>query len=322
MSVVAAFLYRDGHRAEAVSLARPLRCASDRSEFVWIGLLEPNEEELRTLQENFGLHPLAVEDALKAHQLPKADIYGDQLFVVARTAHLDGDIIVYGETAIFVGPTHVITVRHGSERAHTELRAQLEAAPIMLRNGVDYVLHAILDFIVDGYLPVVVTIEDEVLRMEQQALDAFLGRHEVTRLFTLRRELIKFQRILGPTSELVGKLVHLNLPCLDPDVRPYFNDVLDHVRRVQTMVGGLRDVLTSVFEIAMLLEQQRQGMITRQLAAWAAILAVPTAIAGIYGMNFENMPELRTHYGYFAVIGVIAALCILLYARFRRMRWL
>jgi magnesium transporter len=322
MSVVAAFLYRDGHRAEAVSLDRPLQCASNRSEFVWIGLLEPNEEELRTLQENFGLHPLAVEDALKAHQLPKADIYGDQLFVVARTAQLEGDIIVYGETAIFVGPTHVITVRHGSERAHTELRAQLEAAPIMLRNGVDYVLHAILDFIVDGYLPVVVTIEDEVLRMEQQALDAFLGRHEVTRLFTLRRELIKFQRILGPTSELVGKLVHLNLPCLDPDVRPYFNDVLDHVRRVQTMVGVLRDVLTSVFEIAMLLEQQRQGMITRQLAAWAAILAVPTAIAGIYGMNFENMPELRTHYGYFAAIGVIAALCILLYARFRRMRWL
>ena len=322
MSVVAAYLYRNGHRVEEVSLDRPVRCASDRSEFVWIGLLEPTEEELRTLQSNFGLHPLAVEDALKAHQMPKVDVYGDQLFVVARTAFLEKDHIGYGETAIFVGPTHVITVRHGSARAHTELRAHLEAAPTLLRHGVDYVLHAILDLVVDGYLPIVLEIEDDVLKMEQRALDSFLTREDVTRLFTLRRQLIKFQRILGPTAELVGKLVHLDLPCLDPEVRPYFNDVLDHVRRVQGMVGGLRDILTSVFETATLLEQQRQGTITRQLAAWAAILAVPTAIAGIYGMNFENMPELKTEYGYFIVTGAIVVLCLLLYLRFKRMRWL
>lgn len=158
MSVVAAYLYRNGHRVEKIPLDQPVPCSRDRSEFVWIGLFEPREEELRTLQKHFDLHPLSVEDALKAHQLPKIDVYGDQLFVVARTAHLENDVINYGETAIFLGTSHVITVRHESTRAHMELRERLEAAPALLKNGVDYVLHAILDFIVDGYLPIVATI--------------------------------------------------------------------------------------------------------------------------------------------------------------------
>ena len=161
-------------------------------------------------------------------------------------------------------------------------------------HGVDYVLHAILDFVVDGYLPMVETIEEEVLAMEHRAIDNFLGRHEINRIFTLRRELIRFQRVLGPMGEVAGKFVRQELPCIDAETRPYFSDVLDHVRRVQALVDGLREVLTSVFEFSNLLEQQRTGAITRQLAAWAAILAVPTAIAGIYGMNFEHMPELKT----------------------------
>lgn len=322
MSVVAAYLYRDGHRVETLSLDRPAQCARDKSEFVWIGLFEPSEEELRRVQGQYGLHPLAIEDALKAHQLPKVDVYGNQLFVVARTAHLEDSHLAYGETAIFVGEKHVISVRHGSARAHTQLRAQLEASPELLRHGVDYVLHGILDFIVDGYLPIIETIEENVLAMEQQTLDSFLGREEVSRLFRLRRELIRFQRILGPMSEVCSKLVHLDLPCLDAAMRPYFRDVLDHVRRVEAMVGSLREVITSVFETSNLLEQQRQGTITRQLAAWAAILAVPTAIAGIYGMNFEFMPELKAQYGYYVVIGVIVVVCLMLYMRFKRLRWL
>jgi magnesium transporter len=322
MSVVAANLYRRGKVVGPVSLDRPAACAADKSEFVWIGLFEPTEAELRRLQENYGLHPLAVEDALTAHQLPKLDVYGDQLFVAARTAYLTGGRIAYGETDVFVGETFVISVRHGSERAHSALRQQLEASPALLSHGVDYVLHAILDFIVDGYLPIVESIEEEVLETEQRTLDAFLEREEIRRLFTLRRELIRFQRVLGPMHEVCNKLTHLSLPALDPDVRPYFQDVLDHVRRVETRVGGLREILTSVFEAANLLESQRQGVITRQLAGWAAILAVPTAIAGIYGMNFANMPELRTEYGYFVVLGVIIVLCVGLYIRFRKAKWL
>jgi magnesium transporter len=322
MSVVAAFLYRDGRPVRPISIDEPTPCTDRKSEFVWMGLLEPTEGELRTLAQQYGLHPLAVEDALKAHQLPKVDVYGDQLFVVVRPARIEEDRIEYGETAIFVGPTHIITVRHGSPRAHSDLRDQLEATPARLAFGVDYVLHAVLDFVVDGYLPIVESIEEEVLAMEQRTLDAFLDRAEVTRLFNLRRELIRFQRILGPMSEVASKLSHLDMPCIDADARPYFSDVLDHVRRVHAMVEGLREVLKTVFEVSSLLEQQRTGEITRQLAAWAAILAVPTAIAGIYGMNFHNMPELTTRYGYFVVIGAIGVVCAFLYYRFKREGWL
>lgn len=321
MSVIAATLYRDGRPVGPLSIDGPPPVLQG-NDFVWIGLYAPTPEELRLIQRDYGLHPLAVEDALKAHQLPKVEIFGEQLFVIARTAHLEGEEILYGETAIFVGPHFIISVRHGSARAHTQLRAQLEAAPTLLSHGVDYVLHAILDFIVDGYLPIVEAIEEEVLQIERRTIDAFLDKRQVMHLFALRRELVRFRRKMGPMSEVAAKLVHLELPCLDPEVRPYFRDVLDHVRRAETMVDHLREVLTSVFEVSHLLESQRQGAITRQLAAWAAILAVPTAIAGIYGMNFENMPELKMHDAYFIVLGVIATLCLILYVRFKRAGWL
>ncbi|TKD51338.1 magnesium and cobalt transport protein CorA [Sphingomonas baiyangensis] len=322
MTVVAAYLYRHGQRVRPVAIDEKIDSPADKSEFVWIGICDPTPEEMQALKAQYGLHPLAVEDAVKADQLPKVDVYGDQLFVVARTAELHGDAIDYGETAMFVGHSHIISVRHGSARSHKPLRDQLEAAPALLVHGVDYVLHAILDYIVDGYLPLVEAIEDEVLEMEQRTLDTFLGRDEITRIFTLRRQLTRFQRVLGPMGEVAGKLTRLDLPCIDAEARPYFADVLDHVRRVQTMVEGLLQVLNSVFEFSNLMEQQRTGNITRQLAAWAAILAVPTAIAGIYGMNFRNMPELQTEYGYFVVLAVIAVICTLLYARFRRLGWL
>ncbi len=322
MTVIAAYLYRHGKRVREVSIDEKIECPHDKSEFVWIGIANPTIEELRTLQLHYDLHPLAVEDALKADQLPKVDVYGDQLFVVARTAHLDNGVIAYGETAMFVGHSHIISVRHVSARTHRSLRDQLEAAPTLLMHGVDYVLHAILDFVVDGYLPMVETIEEEVLEMENHAIDNFLGRDEINRIFTLRRELIRFQRVLVPMGEVAGKFASQHLPCIDADTRPYFNDVLDHVRRVQAMVDGLREVLSSVFEFSNLLEQQRTGTITRQLAAWAAILAVPTAIAGIYGMNFEHMPELKSVFGYPAVLAVIVGICALLYWRFKKARWL
>lgn len=322
MTVVAAYLYRHGRRVREVSIDEKIDCPQDKSQFVWIGICDPTVDEMTTLQKHYGLHPLAVEDAIKADQLPKIDVYGDQLFVVARTAQLEGDKIVDGETAIFVGHSHIISVRHGSARAHKSLRAQLEAAPSLLNEGVDYVLHSILDFIVDGYLPLIEAIEDGVLKMEQTALDGFLGREDVTRIFTLRSELVRFQRILGPMGEVANRIIRLDVPCIDDDAKPYFSDVLDHVRRVQTRVDGLREVLTSVFELSALLESQRTGTITRQLASWAAILAVPTAIAGIYGMNFQHMPELATRYGYFVVLGVILTTCIGLYVRFKRAKWL
>jgi len=321
MSVVAAYVYRNGRRVRDASLTEAgLKLA--RGEFVWIGLVDPDETELRLLARRFRLHPLAVEDALSAHQMPKVEVYGRELFVVARTAQIEADSITYGETHIFMGETYVVTVRHGSPRAHSELRAHLEAAPALLRHGPDYVLHGILDFIVDGYLPIVEEIEEEVLAMEGRALEAFLARADIRRIFLLRRELIRFRRILGPMEEMASRLEHLAIPGLDAEVRPYFRDVADHVRRVASRVEGLREVLSSVFEVSNLLEQQRQGVITRKLAAWAAILAVPTAVAGIYGMNFQHMPELHWIYGYPAVLAGILAACLFLFWQFKRSGWL
>jgi len=322
MSVVAAYVYREGKRAEEVDLNDPHDVELGKDEFVWIGIVDPTEEELRFLQQRYDLHPLTVEDALKAHQQPKLEVYGEQLFIVATTAAFRDDAIAYGETAIFVGKKHIITVRHGSARDHATLRAQLEASSKLLAHGVDYVLHGVLDFIVDGYSPVVQEIEEDVLEIETSAVDAFLDRGEVSRLFALRREVIRFHRHLGPMTEVCSRLVRLDLPIIDPNVRPYFRDVLDHVERVSARVDGVKDTIAGVFEVSTLFEQQRQSAITRQLAAWAAILAVPTAIAGIYGMNFEHMPELTTRYGYFVVIAVIALLCAWLYVRFRRSGWL
>lgn len=321
MSVVASYVYKDGQRVRAAPLTDQ-GLTLGKGEYLWIGLHEPTDEETDILVRRFNLHPLAVEDAMTAHQIPKLEVYGSELFIVARTAQAEGDHIVYGETHIFIGPNYVVTIRHGSARGHTQLRAQLEASPQQLKHGPDFILHGVLDFIVDGYIPIIDAIEDKVLEMEQVALDSFLSRDDITRLFLLRRELLKFSRILGPMEEVAVKLQSLDLPCIDREVRPYFRDVADHVRRVASRAGVLRDILASVFEASNLLEQQRQGVITRKLAAWAAILATPTAVAGIYGMNFEHMPELRWVYGYPAVMGLILVICLGLYVTFKRSKWL
>jgi magnesium transporter len=322
MPVIAAYLYRLGRRVREIGLDERVDCPSDRSEFVWIGLSDPCADEVETLRRLYDLHPLAVEDSLKDGQLPKVDVYGDQLFVIGRTAQLVDGHIVYGQTAVFLGHSHIITVRQGSTRSHRPLRDHLEGSPDLLTQGADYVLHAVLDFIVDGYLPLVTEIEEEVTAMEQRTIDTFLGRAEIARIFALRRELLRFDRILVPMEEVARKLARNDLPCIDVEARHYFSDVLDHVRRVEAMASALREVLTSVFEFSNLMEQQRTGAITRQLAAWAAILAVPTAIAGIYGMNFDHMPELRLRYGYPVTIGVIVTICSALYWRFKRVHWL
>jgi magnesium transporter len=322
MGIVAATVYANGVRVRTLSLDEPAHVAVGPHEFAWIGLVDPDEAELRKLQARFKLHPLAVDDALVQHPLPKVSVYGDQVFVVARTAWLEDDRIVYGETCAFLWANHIITVRSTSVRAHAELRQNLEAAPALLSHGIAYVLYAMLDFIVDGYAPIVEDIEEEVLAMERRALDAFLSREDVTRLFNLRRELMRFRRGLAPMEEVAARLEHLHVPFLDAEVRPYFRDVGDHIRRVASATEGLRDVLSSVFDVSNLFEQQRQGEITRQLAAWAAILAVPTAVAGIYGMNFEDMPELHWQYGYFVVLAAVVFVCVMLFVQFKRVKWL
>jgi magnesium transporter len=322
MTIVAARRYRDG---------KPLAAALDLDaselpapgEFDWIGLYEPDAQEMALIGERYHLHPLAIEDALSLAQQPKVETFGDTLFVVAKTAAIDKiESIVYGHTSMFVGPNFIVTVRFGSHRAHDALRAQLELNPERLSEGADFVLHAVLDFIVDGYFPLLDQLENSVSEMEEGAVAKFPDQARIRRIFRLRRGLRRFEVIAGQMEEAAGKLLRLELPCIDARARPYFRDVYDHAHRAMTRAHGLNETMGGIIEIAGLLEQSRQGAITRQLAAWAAILAVPTAIAGIYGMNFDFMPELTWRYGYFIVLATIAAICALLFWRFRRIGWL
>ena len=322
MSVVAAYYYNEGKRVREIAIDEHVQMATGRSEFCWIGLSEPTAEELQALQRTYHLHPLAIDNAMHPLCPPKLEVYNDELYVVTQTAELVGDRICYGKTAIFTGHNHLISVRHGNAGALGNLREQLEASPTPFAKGVDYVLHAILHRLVDQYLPIFEMIEDDVLAMEKRSLDDFLGREEIARIFGLRSELTRFQRTLGAMAELVRKLVRGHFPCISPEVRPYFNDVADHVDRVQSMVNGLLQTLSTVFEFSSLLEAQRTGAITRQLAAWAAILAVPTAVAGIYGMNFKHMPGLDTTHGHLVVLGLMATICLFLFARFKKAKWL
>jgi magnesium transporter len=323
MTIVAARHYHRGKlvRELGPNDIIPEDCEDD--EFFWLGLYEPTAEELGGIAKRFGLHPLAVEDALKAKQLPKVEIYGDQLFVIAATGNLDGDTIQSGETAIFLGRHFAVTVRHGSARAHTDVRARLEALPHKLAHGPDYVLYAVLDFIVDGYFPVIDAIEDRLLLVEESVMDTPLDAQEIRHLYGQRHEIIRFQRIVGLMKDVANRLVGADdLPWIDDAVRPYFRDIWDHVQRAEFRLSGLREIAGSVVDTNSLLEQQRQGVITRQLAAWAAILAVPTAIAGIYGMNFHLMPELGWKYGYPFALALIFGGSGALFWRFKRIGWL
>lgn len=323
MPIMAARAYHEGKLVRDLGPQEMVPEDCDPGDFFWLGLYAPTPDELTGIARRFGLHPLAVEDALKANQLPKIEVYGDQLFVVARTATLDGDAIHAGETALFLGPHFLVSVRHGSARAHTDVRTRLESLPAKLAHGPDYVLYAVLDFIVDGYFPVIDAIEDRMLAVEDRVMDTPLSAADIRHLYKQRHEIIRFQRLVGMMKEVAARLAKGDeLPAIDPVVRPFYRDVWDHVQRAEYRLAGLRDIAVSVIETNGMLEQQRQGAITRQLAAWAAILAVPTAIAGIYGMNFDHMPELRWRFGYPLVVGAMAAICSALYWRFKRIGWL
>jgi magnesium transporter len=321
MSEVTAAIFRDGKVIEHVKIDTSMP-RHGKSEFIWIEVLDPADRDLALLQDRFGLHRPAVVDSMTPAAGPKVDLYEDQIFVVLKIARLQNDEIRYGEIDAFVSREHIITVRHEPEgcNAHAHEKFQTGLRPTQQRP--DFILHAILDFVVSSYFPVVQMIEDEVLSMEQHLQDRLLNRDEITRLFRLRREAIRFQHVLTRMSDVCGKLTNLDVPCIGAEVRPYFRDVHDHLMRLDGMVGGLIAVIRTAFEASNLLEQQRQGIITRQLAAWAAILGVPTAIAQIYGMTSADLPDLHTPQAYAAVFALMVVMCLGLFLRFRKLRWL
>lgn len=290
--------------------------------FDWFDIDRPSASDLAPLARRYGLHPLAVEDAVNGRQIPKIERYESHLFVVARSAALEGNRISHGEIAFFIGETFVISVRHGALDLRGEFRGRLES--LVGRKGFDpgQAFHTMIDAVVDGYFPVLDAVEEDVLDIENLVLEGCLAHDDTVRLFGIRHAAIRFQRQLVPMEEVVSSLANHDHLCIDSALMPWLRDVLDHVRRAQARVAALNDVLSSVIETSNLVEQQRQGVITRQLAAWAAIIAVPTAIAGIYGMNFRFMPELQWRFGYPFAVGLMLVSCLILYVRFKRSGWL
>jgi len=320
--VVAAGAYVDGRRVANIAIEEAASWRSKPGHVVWIGLHDPDMTILTSVQQQFQLHDLAIEDADHAHQRPKIEQYGEGLFIVARTAQLVGDSIAFGETHLFVGEGYLVSVRHGASTSYAPVRARCESCPRALARGEDYILYAILDFIVDNYSPVLETIQEEVEAMEEQVLASAMTRAQIERLYLLRRDLLRLRNAVGPLVEVCRRLEHDNLPMIRPTMQPLFRDVTDHVRTIQEQIDSLREVLAFAFEASLLVGQAQETAVSKKLASWLAIIAVPTAIAGIYGMNFKHMPELEWEYGYFTIIGTILIVCAGLFWRFRRVGWL
>ena len=289
---------------------------------VWIGLHEPDMALLSAVQKQFDLHELAIEDANHAHQRPKIEQYGEALFIVARTAQLIDGRIAFGETHIFIGDGYLVTVRHGASTSYTAVRERCESCPRALARGEDYILYAILDFIVDNYSPVLESIHEEIEEIEDYVLSNAITKAQIERLYMLRRDLLRLRNAIGPLVEVCRRLEHDELSMVRPAMQTLFRDVTDHVRNIQERIDSMREVLAFAFEASLLVGQAQETAVSKKLASWLAILAVPTAVAGIYGMNFKYIPELQLEYGYFIVMGMMALACIGLYWRFRRVGWL
>jgi magnesium transporter len=316
--------YAHGVRVANVDVADISQELKHDGRFVWVGLFEPDEQLLREVQQQFGLHDLAIEDAHNAHQRPKLEQYENCLFVVLRTAHLAGEPqhVEFGETHLFVGQRFVVSVRHGSLQSHAGLRARCEAAQHLLAKGPGFVLYALMDFVVDQYFPILEALEEKVVELEEVVLDEKFIQQTTGRIYHLKRELLSIKRAVSPLVDVCSRLMRFDLALVPEDTKPYFRDVYDHALRINERADTLREVLASALDANLSIISVSQNKDTKRLAAWAAIIAAPTAIAGIYGMNFQNMPELGWRYGYEVTLLGMAVVCGALWVGFKRSGWL
>jgi magnesium transporter len=296
--------------------------AVDDGSFVWVGLYEPGEKLLATLQEEFGLHPLAVEDARNAHQRPKFESYGDSLFIAVHTAQSTDGTIRFGETHIFVGPRYIVTVRHGASSSYAPARARLEREKALLMHGPGAALYAVLDLIVDNFMPIVDEYDRLLGELEKDVFAADFRRETVQRLYWLKRDLTQLRMAVEPMQDIISHLTRMQGTLIDDAIQPYLRDVLDHAIRIQSSTETLREMLTAAVGVNLSLVTVQQGEIVKRLGAWASLLAAPTLVASWYGMNFEHMPELHGRWSYYILIGTMAAVCLVLYWKFKKARWL
>jgi magnesium transporter len=321
-SVVNCVAYCDGRSVGNVQLDDISEVLKQPDRFIWIGLFEPTKEMLGRIQREFSLHELAIEDAHRAHQRPKLEAYGDTMFIVLRTVQMIERRIELGETHFFLGRNFIISIRHGSSLPYTGVRARCESTPQLLRKGPGFALYAVMDSIVDQYFPIIDYLEEEVEQLEEKIFHEKYRRETTTKIYKLKRQLMSVKRSVSPLIDICNRLMRFDLKLIDEETRPYFRDVYDHAIRINEMVDNSRELLSAALEANLSMTSISQSEVSKRFAGWAAIIGIPTAIAGIYGMNFEYMPELQSKWGYPAVLVVIVGVCTFLYFRFKKSGWL
>jgi len=325
MTIVDCAVYDGGVRRDGeVPLNRAYdACRADNSSWAWIGLHEPSMEEFDSVRREFELHPLAVEDAVHAHQRPKLEEYGETLFVVLKTAHYheEEETVEFGEILLFLGSGFLVSVRHGQAAELHDARVQMEHQPERLRCGPSAALHAIVDRVVDEYEPVLAGIEDDIEEVEQEVFSP-VRTNSAQRIYKLKREVIEMHRATAPLIDPLQRLAEGQYEIVAPEMHEYFRDVYDHALRADETVNGFKESLTSALNANLTQVSVTQNDDMRKISAWAAILVAPTIVTGIYGMNFRHMPELSWPVGYPAAISAILLLCLGLYVYFKRVGWI
>jgi magnesium transporter len=320
--IVNSVAYRQGKSLGDVSLEDISEVLKEPGTFVWLGILEPDVGLLRKVQEEFCLHDLAIEDALHAHQRPKLEAYGDTLFIVLETVQLVEDEVRFGETHLFVGSNFIVTVRHGASVSYTPVRQKCESTPQRLLMGPGYALYAVMDFIVDNYQPVATRLQAIFEEIEAQIFHTAFDREAIERLYRLKGEMMRLRDGALPIGDICGQLIRFHEGIVRKDLRAYFRDVEDHAARIIKGLDTLREMLTTAIQVNLAIVTVSQNEVVKRLAGWGAILAVPTVVFSMYGMNFRSMPELDRWWGYPATLVLTASACAGLYLWLRRTGWI
>jgi len=315
--------YQDGKRLADITIEAISDYVCRPDCFVWVALKDPQPEELSKMQEEFNLHELAVEDARHGHQRPKIEEYGDSLFAVLHMVEKSGDELSIGEMDIFIGPNYVLSVRNGVQTDFRDVRARCEREPHQLQNGSSFVFYALMDAVVDRYFPVLDLLGSELDQIEDQIFGkALLHTDNIQRLYQLKQKVTVLKHAVTPLMDAIGKLYGGRVPMLCASTQDYFRDIYDHLYRINIGIDGIRDNISTAIHANLSLIATEQSEVTKRLAGWAAIFAVATAFVGVWGMNFDFMPELKWRFGYPVALGLVAGVCGYLYYRFRKADWL
>lgn len=314
--------YKNGKKLKDITLEAISDVLEENDTFVWVGLLEPDPELMGKIQQEFGLHELAVEDAHKAHQRPKLEEYGDTLFLVLHSVMLENERIQFGETHVFLGPRFVVTVRHGHSIGYAKARESAESIPDRLASGPGYVLYSIVDFVVDQYQPCIDNLQEKFRSFEKELFKPASQADNLQNFYNLKNELLTLHSAALPLIEICTQLLRFHSDIIPKENRIYYRDIIDHVTRVTHAADRMREMINAAMQVALAQVTIRQNEVVKRLAGWGAILAMPTMVFSLYGMNFKYMPELQWKWSYPVILGGIIIGCISLYRRLKRAGWL